>query len=55
MVTLYGCLFSKEVVIFNVNKLKTAQPIIAELVEQEKVQVTGGLYHVKTGKVELVA
>jgi carbonic anhydrase len=45
----------KANVVFNVNKLKTAQPIIAELVEQKQVQVVGGLYHLKTGKVDLVA
>jgi len=44
----------KANIVFNVNKLKTAQPIIAELVEQKQVQVTGGLYHLKTGKVELI-
>jgi len=44
----------KANVVFNVNKLKTAKPIIAELVEQKQVQVVGGLYHLKTGKVELI-
>ncbi len=44
----------KANVIFNVNKLKTAKPIIAQLVEQKQVQVVGGLYHLKTGKVELI-
>lgn len=44
----------KENIVFNANKLKTAQPIIAELVEKKKVQVVGALYHLKTGKIELV-
>ena len=44
----------KANVVFNVNKLKTAKPVIAELVEQKQVQVVGGLYHLKTGKVELI-
>jgi carbonic anhydrase len=44
----------KANIIFNANKLKTAQPIIAELVEQKKVRVVGALYHLKTGQVELI-
>ena len=44
----------KANVVVNVNKLKTAQPIIAELVEQKKVKIVGALYHLKTGKVELI-
>lgn len=44
----------KANVLFNVNKLKNAAPIVSQLVEQGKVKVVGGLYHLKTGKVELL-
>jgi carbonic anhydrase len=44
----------KANVLFNVNKLKTAAPIISQLVDQGKVKVVGGVYHLKTGEVELL-
>jgi carbonic anhydrase len=39
----------------NVQMLQQATPILSELVVQAKLKVVGGLYHLDTGKVELVA
>lgn len=38
-----------------VEKLKRLNPIIAPLVKQGKVKVIGGIYDLKTGKVEIIA
>ncbi|MGX1308352.1 carbonic anhydrase [Amorphus suaedae] len=43
-----------ENVRYNVEKLKTATPIISEAVSSGKVKVVGGVYNIATGKVDLV-
>ena len=42
---------TRENVLFNVEKLKSATPIVAEAVEAGKVRVVGGIYDIATGKV----
>jgi carbonic anhydrase len=44
----------KQNVIDNVNKLKSATPILSAAVEQNKLKVVGGIYRLSTGKVELL-
>lgn len=39
---------------YNVERLKTAKPILAELVAKKQLQVVGGVYDLATGKVSLV-
>jgi carbonic anhydrase len=39
----------------NVEKLKTAGPVIAPLVEEKKVEVVGALYDLRTGRVEFLS
>lgn len=39
----------------NVAMLKDSTPLLRKLVEDKKLRVVGGLYHLDTGKVELVA
>jgi len=39
----------------NVALLKDSTPLLRKLVEDKKLKVVGGLYHLDTGKVELVA
>lgn len=39
----------------NVEQLKSATPILSKAVQAGKVKVVGGLYHLDTGRVELVA
>ena len=36
----------------NVEKLKTASPVVSKLVEQGKVRVVGGIYRLATGHVD---
>jgi carbonic anhydrase len=38
----------------NVNKLKTASPILKSFVDDKKIRVVGAIYKLKTGRVELV-
>jgi carbonic anhydrase len=38
----------------NVNKLKTAPPILKSSTDDKKIRVVGGIYKLKTGRVELV-
>ncbi|MBV9874257.1 MAG: carbonic anhydrase [Verrucomicrobia bacterium] len=45
----------KENVVLTIQKLQTAEPILSEAVNQKKVKVVGGVYNLKTGKVELVS
>jgi len=40
-------------VVDNVEKLKAATPIIAKAVVDKKLRIVGGLYHLKTGRVEI--
>ncbi|HEX8873266.1 MAG TPA: carbonic anhydrase [Nitrosospira sp.] len=42
-------------VIRNVDKLKNQPPILSRLVREGKIRVVGGVYSLKTGKVDLVA
>jgi carbonic anhydrase len=42
-------------VIDTVAKLKSATPILSAAIEQNKVKVVGGIYRLKSGKVEMVA
>jgi carbonic anhydrase len=39
----------------NVTTLKDSTPLLRQLVDNKKLMVVGGLYHLDTGKVELVA
>ncbi len=41
-------------VVYNVERLKTATPILSEMVSQGKVKVVGAVYDLATGKVNLV-
>ncbi len=43
-----------ENVRLNVKRLSEAEPIVAEMVRQEKVKVVGGVYDIATGRVALV-
>ncbi|MDQ4137011.1 MAG: carbonic anhydrase [Pseudomonadota bacterium] len=43
-----------ENVRLNVKRLTEAQPILTEMVRQEKVRIVGGVYDIATGKVSLV-
>jgi len=45
---------TEENVRYNVEKLKTATPIVAEAVSAGKLKIVGGVYDIATGKVELV-
>lgn len=39
----------------NVKQLQEATPILSKMVQEGKIKVVGGLYHLDTGRVELVA
>ena len=45
----------KENVVQTVQKLQTAEPILSEAVNQKKLRVVGGVYDLRTGKVDLVS
>ena len=44
----------KQNVILNVEKLKTASPILSDAVQGGKLKVTGGIYSLDTGRVTLI-
>jgi carbonic anhydrase len=44
----------RQNVIDNVAKLKSATPILSAAVEQNKLKVVGGIYRLKTGRVEML-
>jgi carbonic anhydrase len=44
----------KQNVVLTIQKLQTAEPILSEAVNQKKLKIGGGVYDLKTGKVELV-
>jgi carbonic anhydrase len=44
----------RQNVIDNVAKLKSATPILDAAVQQQKLKVAGGIYRLRTGKVEMV-
>ncbi len=39
---------------YNVEQLKMAKPILADMVAKRQLQVVGGIYDLATGKVSLV-
>ena len=45
----------RQNVIDNVAKLKAATPILSAAVDQNKLKVVGGIYHLKDGRVDMVA
>ncbi|MEW5422294.1 carbonic anhydrase [Amorphus sp. 3PC139-8] len=45
---------TKANVVYNVQKLEKATPIVEEAVSTGKVKVVGGIYDIATGKVELI-
>ncbi|MGE5158545.1 MAG: carbonic anhydrase [Gemmatimonas sp.] len=45
----------RQNVVDNVAKLKSATPILSAAVEQNKLKVVGGIYRLRTGKVELLS
>lgn len=44
----------KQNVLLNVEKLKTVTPILSKAVTEKKLKVVGGVYDLKTGKVEFL-
>jgi carbonic anhydrase len=44
----------RQNVVTNVEKLKTAGPVIAPLVQEKKVEVIGAVYDLRTGRVEFL-
>ncbi len=44
----------KENVILTVDRLKSAGPILSKSVEQGKLLIVGGIYHLDTGAVEFI-
>ena len=38
----------------NVAKLKSATPILSSAVEQDKLKIVGGIYHLKDGRIEFI-
>ena len=42
-------------VLLNVEKLKSAAPILSKAAEENKLRVAGGVYHLETGRVEIIA
>ncbi len=45
---------SRENVKINVTKLRESTPLLRKLVVEQKLMVVGGLYHLDTGKIELI-
>jgi carbonic anhydrase len=45
----------RQSVILNVEKLKSAAPILREAVEEKKVRVVGAVYNLANGRIELVS
>jgi carbonic anhydrase len=42
-------------VLLNVEKLKSAVPILSNAAEENKLRLAGGVYHLETGRVEIIA
>jgi carbonic anhydrase len=42
----------RENVLFNIEKLKNASPVLSDYVAQGKLRVVGGVYKLKDGRVE---
>ncbi len=45
----------KQNVLLNVEKLKTASPILSDAVQQGKLKLAGGIYRLNTGRITLLA
>src|SRR5262249_42062343 len=45
----------RQNVLLSMQKLQTSQPVLAPLVEQNKLKVVGGIYDLATGKINLVS
>ncbi|SEM98815.1 carbonic anhydrase [Nitrosomonas marina] len=45
----------KKNVILNVEELRKQPPILSQLVDNKKLKIVGGVYHLNTGNVELIA
>jgi carbonic anhydrase len=45
----------RENVLFNVETLRNSQPVLADLVKQNRLRVVGGLYDLATGQVEVLS
>lgn len=45
----------KKNVVLNVEELRKQPPILSQLVDSKKLKIVGGVYHLNTGKVELIA
>jgi carbonic anhydrase len=45
----------KKNVTLNVEELRKQPPILSRLVDTNKLKIVGGVYHLKTGRVELIA
>jgi len=46
---------TRDNVLLTMQKLQTSQPVLAPLVEQNKLKVVGGIYDLTTGKVNLIS
>ncbi|MBV8587280.1 MAG: carbonic anhydrase [Verrucomicrobia bacterium] len=46
---------TRDNVLLNMQKLQTSSPVLAPLVEQNKLKVVGGIYDLTTGKVNLIS
>ena len=44
----------RENVLINVNKLRNATPVLRRRVKNDQLKVVGGIYHLDTGRVELI-
>ncbi|SEF96709.1 carbonic anhydrase [Nitrosomonas ureae] len=42
-------------VIHAVDELKNSAPILSRFVQEKKIKIVGGIYHLETGKVELIS
>jgi carbonic anhydrase len=45
----------KKNVVLNVEELRKQPPILSRLVDSKKLKIVGGVYHLRTGKVELIS
>jgi carbonic anhydrase len=45
----------RENVKLNVDKLKSAGPILKSFVDDNKIRVVGGIYQLRTGRLELLS
>jgi carbonic anhydrase len=41
-------------VVANVHKLRSLSPVLRKLVRESRLRIVGGIYHVETGKIEIV-